>query len=193
MLDEIAVSKIHLVGYSLGGRIALAFACRFPQRILSLTLESAAPGIVDKSERAGRLAEDSLRAEAILKDGMPAFVEQWYQMPLFASLHRHPEKLSVIKEAASRNNPRWMAKVIRELSPGAQPPLWDSLSKLSFPVFLIAGEKDIKYVQIVRAMAKRIRGARFRIVPKAGHNVHVEQPEEYIALLKKFLQNSTAG
>jgi 2-succinyl-6-hydroxy-2,4-cyclohexadiene-1-carboxylate synthase len=193
LLDEIPASKIHLTGYSLGGRIALAFACRFPQRILTLTLESASPGIADESERARRLAEDSLRAEAILKDGMPAFVEQWYQLPLFASLHNHPQKLSAVKESASRNDPRWMAKVIRELSPGAQPPLWDSLSKLSVPVFLIAGEKDTKYVQIVRSMAKQIPGARFRIVPEAGHNVHAEQPAEYIALLTSFLQGLTNG
>ncbi|GAB4462640.1 MAG: 2-succinyl-6-hydroxy-2,4-cyclohexadiene-1-carboxy late synthase [Anaerolineales bacterium] len=193
LLDEIPAPKIHLAGYSLGGRIALAFACRFPERILTLTLESANPGIADRAERARRLTEDTLRAEAILKDGMLAFVEQWYQMPLFASLHNHPQRISAIRESASRNDPRWMAKVIRELSPGAQPPLWDLLSKLSVPVFLITGEKDTKYVRIVRSMAKQIRGAHFRIVPKAGHNVHVEQPEEYIALLKKFLQNSTAG
>ena len=139
LLDEIPTPKIHLVGYSLGGRAALTFACRYPERILTLTLESANPGIVDESERTQRLAEDSARAESILKDGMSVFVERWYRMLLFASLNSHPKKLSAIKESASRNNPRWMAKVIRELSPGAQTPLWDSLPNLSFPVLLIAG------------------------------------------------------
>ncbi|MEW6287253.1 MAG: 2-succinyl-6-hydroxy-2,4-cyclohexadiene-1-carboxylate synthase [Chloroflexota bacterium] len=193
LLDEIPASRVHLVGYSLGGRIALAFACRFPERILTLTLESANPGIADESERARRLAEDTVRAEAILKHGMSAFVEQWYQMPLFASLNAQPEKLSAIKESASRNDPRWMAKIIRELSPAFQTPLWDALPKLSFPVFLIAGEKDAKYVQIAHAMAKQIRDARIGIVPGAGHNIHAEQPAGYIALLKNFLQYSTTS
>lgn len=193
LLSETPLSKIHLAGYSLGGRIALAFACRFPERILTMTLESASPGIMNESERASRLAEDTLRAEAILRDGMSAFVEQWYQMPLFASLKARPQKLAAIKESASRNDPRWMAKIIRELSPGVQIPLWDSLSKLSFPVLLIAGEKDPKYVEIIHAMAGQIRGARLSIVPGAGHNVHAEQPQEYVVLLNEFLESSAAN
>lgn len=186
-LDEIPAPKIHLVGYSLGGRAALTFACRFPERILTLTLESANPGIVDNAERARRLAEDAARAESILKEGMSAFVEQWYRMPLFATLNKHPEKLSAIKESASRNDPRWMAKVIRELSPGAQTPLWDALPHLAFPVLLIAGGQDEKYARIVQKMTEQIPNAQQVIFLEAGHNVHAEQPEEYTALLRAAL------
>ena len=187
LLDEIHAPKIHLVGYSLGGRAALTFACCYPERILTLTLESASPGIVDETERARRFAEDSARAESILKDGISAFVEQWYRMPLFASLNSHPQKLSSIKESAKQNDPRWMAKVIRELSPGAQSPLWDSLPMLSFPVLLIAGAKDEKYVQVIHKMSERIPSAQKNIVPDAGHNVHAERPNKYVSLLKKSL------
>lgn len=191
LLDEIPAPKIHLVGYSLGGRAALTFASRYPERIHTLTLESASPGIEDESERARRLEEDSARAESILQNGLSAFVEKWYQMPLFASLSSQPEKLSAIKEAARQNDPRWMAKVIRELSPGAQTPLWDSLSKLSFPVLLIAGAKDEKYVQLIQKMSERIPSAQKKIAPDAGHNVHVEQPDKYVSLLKEFLPKQT--
>jgi 2-succinyl-6-hydroxy-2,4-cyclohexadiene-1-carboxylate synthase len=187
LLDEIPAPKIHLAGYSLGGRVALYFATRYPERIHSLVLESANPGIVDETERTRRLAEDSARAESILKDGMSAFVDSWYRMPLFASLKNHPKTLSAIKEAAKQNDPRWMAKVIYELSPGLQTPLWDSLSKLSFPVLLIAGAKDEKYVQVMQKMAEQIPSAKKNILPEAGHNVHAEQPEMYIELLKIFL------
>jgi 2-succinyl-6-hydroxy-2,4-cyclohexadiene-1-carboxylate synthase len=187
LLDEIPAPKIHLVGYSLGGRVALHFATRYPEQIHSLILESANAGIIDEAERARRLAEDSARAESMLRDGMPAFVEKWYDMPLFASLKNHPEKISAIKEAAKQNNPRWMAKVIVELSPGLQTPLWDSLSELSFPVLLIAGAKDEKYVQVMQKMAEQIPSAQKNILPEAGHNVHAEQPEVYIELLKNFL------
>lgn len=184
LLDEIHAPKIHLVGYSLGGRVALAFASRYPERIATLTLESAGAGIIDPSERARRLDEDSARAESILKDGMSAFVERWYRMPLFASLNSHPEKLFSIKESAKQNDPRWMAKVIRELSPALQTPLWDSLPNLSFPILLIAGEKDEKYVQVIHKMAKMIPNCEHVIMPEAGHNVHAEQPEKYIELIR---------
>ncbi|MBI5353565.1 MAG: 2-succinyl-6-hydroxy-2,4-cyclohexadiene-1-carboxylate synthase [Chloroflexi bacterium] len=192
LLDEIPAPKIHLIGYSLGGRAALTFACRYPERILSLTLESASPGIVDLDERTHRIDEDSARAESILKDGMSAFVDKWYRMPLFASLNSNPEKLSAIKEAASRNDPRWMAKVIRELSPGLQTPLWDSLAKLSFPILLIAGEKDEKYVQVIKKMSERIPSAQKNIVSEAGHNVHAEQPEKYIELIRSATLRSVS-
>lgn len=187
LLDQIPVSKIHLVGYSLGGRTALYFACHHPERILSLTPESASPGIIDESERAHRLAEDSTRAESILKDGISAFVEKWYQMPLFASLQNHPQTLFAIKKAAEANNPKWMAKVIRDLSPGTQKPLWDMLPNLSIPTLLIAGQHDEKYVQVIKKMTERIPSSSHHIVPEAGHNVHAEQSKKYISLLSEFL------
>ena len=187
LLDKIPAPKIHLVGYSLGGRVALHFATHYPERVHSLVLESASPGIVDEDERAKRLAEDSARAESILKDGMSAFVEKWYQMSLFASLNNHPETLSPIKDAAKQNDPRWMAKAVVELSPGLQTPLWDSLSIFSFPVLLVAGEKDEKYVQVIRKMAGMISNSQSVIVTEVGHNTHAEQPETYISLLKDFL------
>jgi 2-succinyl-6-hydroxy-2,4-cyclohexadiene-1-carboxylate synthase len=187
LLEEISAPKIHLVGYSLGGRAALTFACRYPKRILTLTLESANPGIVDESERAKRSAEDSSRAESILKNGISAFVDGWYQMPLFASLQNHPEKLAVIKESAKQNDPRWMAKVIYELSPGLQTPLWNCLPNLSFPVLLIGGGDDKKYAQIIPAISEKIPNSRYEIIPDAGHNIHAEQPGKYISLLQNFL------
>ena len=187
LLNQLPVSKICLAGYSLGGRIALHFAIRHPERIHSLILESASPGLADESERARRLAEDSARAEFILKEGMSAFVEQWYEMPLFASLKKHPQTLSAIKEAAKTNDPRWMAKVIRDLSPGLQTPLWDSLATLSVPVLLMAGAKDEKYVQVIRNMEGKIPNAQSILAPQAGHNIHAEQPETYIRLINDFL------
>ena len=191
LLDQIPVSKIHLVGYSLGGRVALHFATHYPERIYSLILESANAGIIDEAERVRRLAEDSIRADLILKESMSAFIEKWYQMPLFVSLKNHPQTLSAIKKAAKANDPKWMAKVIRDLSPGLQTPLWDSLPNLSFPVLLIAGQRDEKYVQVTNKMSKQIPSAQKNIVPETGHNVHAEQPEIYVSLLKEFLFKNT--
>lgn len=189
VLEGLSLTSIHLAGYSLGGRVALHFAVHYPERIRSLTLESANAGIVDEAGRVLRLAEDTARAAAILRDGMAAFVEEWYEMPLFASLKRRPQTLARIKEAAKANDPAWMAKVIRELSPGAQAPLWDRLPRLTFPVLLIAGEKDEKYIHIVRRMAQAMPLAHTRIVAAAGHNVHAEEPQVYLSLLREFLRH----
>lgn len=194
LLDNLNLTRVHLVGYSLGGRAALHFACHHPQRLLSLTLESASPGLLDKAEQARRRAEDDARAADILSMGMTAFVERWYAMPLFASLHAHPRRLARIQAAAARNDPRWMARVVSALSPGRQPPLWDCLPTLSMPILLLAGEQDEKYVQITHRMAARLPPhAQVVIIPRAGHNAHAERPARVRAALSAFLSHTKAA
>ncbi len=192
LLDELNLTRVHLVGYSLGGRAALHFACHHPQRLLSLTLESASPGLQDEAERARRRAEDDARAADILSLGMTTFVERWYAMPLFASLHARPRRLARIQAAAARNDPRWMARVVSALSPGRQPPLWDCLPTLNMPILLLAGEQDEKYVQITHRMAARLPHAQTVILPRAGHNAHAERPARVRAALKAFLSQTDA-
>lgn len=186
LLDDLNLQRVHLVGYSLGGRTALHFACHYPSRLHSLTLESTSPGILDETERARRRAEDDTRAADILQHGMPAFVEKWYTMPLFASLHQHPHTLSDIKTTASQNDPRWMARIVSDLSPGRQTPLWDCLPHLPMPVLLLSGTLDSRYAHISQKMAALIPNARTLSLPAAGHNVHAEQPQAVQAALQQF-------
>jgi 2-succinyl-6-hydroxy-2,4-cyclohexadiene-1-carboxylate synthase len=187
ILDTRNLRRVILVGYSLGGRLALHFACRFPQHVAALVLESSSPGIPEPTERARRLEEDRRRATIILQQGMNIFAERWYQQPLFASLQHHPDILMKLQHAAAQNDPRWMAKVIYDLSPGQQTPLWDCLPRLEVPTLLIAGEQDPKYTALMTQMTTRLPHARLVIAPEAGHNVHVEQAEWYRSLLLEYL------
>ncbi len=187
LLDDFSAPKIHLAGYSLGGRAALNFACRYPQRILTLTLESSSPGLPGPAERALRLEQDSARAGAILREGLPAFLENWYAMPLFASLQNRPALLAALKKSAAQNDPRQMAKIIHDLSPGLQTPLWQELPGLTFPVLLLAGQKDEKYARLAPQMAARLPGATLKIIAGAGHNLHAEKPQAVLKALKNAL------
>ncbi len=186
LLDAQRLERVHLLGYSLGGRIALHFACRHPQRLLSLALEGASPGLQDETERARRRAEDDTRAASMVQHGMAAFVETWYDMPLFASLRQHPRKLAAIKTAASQNDPQWMSRIIRDLSPGRQTPLWDCLPHLTLPTLLMAGALDSKYAQLIAVMAAHMPQAHTRLIADAGHNAHAEQPRAVQAALCQF-------
>ncbi|HNB52680.1 MAG TPA: 2-succinyl-6-hydroxy-2,4-cyclohexadiene-1-carboxylate synthase, partial [Anaerolineales bacterium] len=164
-MDMLGLSKIHLVGYSMGGRAALYFAVHHPERVASLTLESASPGITDLDERRARAAEDDRRAETLLAGGIEPFVEHWYTLPLFRSLENHPAVRAQIIARRKANNPAWVAQVIGDLSPGRQPAVWDQLSRLEMPVLLLAGALDEKYVAAGKQMAARIPHARLEIVP----------------------------
>jgi 2-succinyl-6-hydroxy-2,4-cyclohexadiene-1-carboxylate synthase len=178
---------VNLVGYSMGGRLALYFALRYPQVVSSLVLEGANPGLPTDDARRTRAVLDDQRAEQLLQIGVPAFVEQWYQLALFASLQNQPHLLAKTKERRSQNDARWLAKVIRELSPGRQPSLWADLPRLSARVLLLVGTLDSKYVALAQQMAAQIPRAEVQLVPQAGHNVHLEQPQQFTRLLRDFL------
>lgn len=176
-----------LVGYSLGGRLALYFAAKYPTAVSALVLEGASPGLAAEPARRERAALDDRRAAELVQLGLAEFVERWYQMELFDSLRRQPELLAQTKARRLHNDARWLAKIIRELSPGRQPAVWEQLAQLPMPVLLLAGALDAKFTALAGQMAARIPRAQVQIVPNAGHNVHLEQPAAFTHLLREFL------
>ena len=188
LIERLNLDSLSLIGYSMGGRIALYTACKYPHKINKLILESANPGIANEESRRARATTDDKWAEILLTQGIDAFVEQWYTLDLFKSLQAYPALLAQIKANRKQNDARWMAKIISELSPGRQPPLWAELGRLSMPVLLLAGALDTKYVEMVKLMGEKIPGTTVEIVPGAGHNIHMETPEEFTGWVMKFLQ-----
>ncbi len=179
--------KLTLLGYSMGGRVALQTAINYPTRVSRLVVESGNPGIVEASARQARALLDEQRATEIRKLGIETFVERWYDLPLFASLHRQPSLLAQIKTARRQNEARWAAKVISELSPGRQPELWSRLGEIRVPTLLITGDLDSKYLEITNRMAAKIPQAQIAIIPQAGHIPHAEQPQRFIKQIEQFL------
>ena len=187
-LDHHGVGRAHLVGYSLGGRMALATAVRHPDRLASLTLIGASPGIEDDAERRARRASDEALARSIEKDGLEAFIDRWMEQPLFASQLRLGHRaLRRARLARLGGTARGYAASLRGMGQGTQPSLWKSLSALEIPVLLIAGALDEKYTALARSMADQLPNARVEIVPDTGHAVHLEAPETVYRLLEDWL------
>lgn len=187
-LQHLHLDRVSLVGYSLGGRIALYAATKFSQKIKALVLESCQAGITGEPIRRDRAAADARQAGFLLTQGMETFVEQWYDLDLFGTLKHRPQLLVEIKEKRKKNDPRWMAKIIKELSPGRQPPLWNKLGSLPMPVMLVAGELDEKYAELMVRMGSQIPEATVEIFPEVGHNVHLEHPERFSEVVQTFLR-----
>src|SRR5438105_4663336 len=93
LLDALHLERVDLLGYSMGGRAALHFAVRFPERVQTLILESASPGIESAAEREERRQSDDALAEHILGVGIAAFVEEWERQPLLALAAHVPEEV----------------------------------------------------------------------------------------------------
>jgi 2-succinyl-6-hydroxy-2,4-cyclohexadiene-1-carboxylate synthase len=182
-----------LVGYSMGGRLALAYAVHHPMRVGRLVLESASPGLPTEAERAERRASDEIWAELLEAEGIETFVQAWQHLPIFESWGRLPrETRSRVRAAKLRNDPLSLAAALRGLGTGSLPSLWDDLIRLWIPVLIIAGQEDRKFVDIARRMASRLPGARVAVVAGAGHTVHLEQPDAWLEAVTSFLTTSTS-
>jgi 2-succinyl-6-hydroxy-2,4-cyclohexadiene-1-carboxylate synthase len=186
-LNGLEFERPIVAGYSMGGRLALYLALRFPGRCAGLFLESVSPGLESASERASRCAADESKAKRLESGDFEAYLRDWYRQPLFASLAHDEQLLHRTVQARRRNDPGELARSLRGMGTGSQPSLWEELEGLAVPTLAVAGELDEKYVKISSRMtgiSPRIRSAWVRGV---GHNVHDEAPAEYVVLLGSFL------
>jgi 2-succinyl-6-hydroxy-2,4-cyclohexadiene-1-carboxylate synthase len=186
-LDGIEVPRPVVAGYSMGGRLALYLALRYPERCAGLFLESASPGLESTEERVARRAADESKAERLESGDFEAFLRDWYGQPLFAPLAQDEDLLYRTIEARRRNCPGELARSLRDMGTGSQPSLWGELEHLSVPTLTVAGGLDEKYAGISSRMASVNPRLESAVVPGAGHTVHAETPAAYNSLLWRFV------
>lgn len=193
LFDWLLLRRVHLLGYSMGGRVALYLAAHYPNRLKSLILVGASPGIADPAERAARAAHDRQLAGRIEQSGIEAFIDYWENLPLFASQRDLPAAERIrLREARLRNNPLGLGNSLRGLSTGVQPSLWHMLDTLEMPTLLMAGALDTKFVGINQQMAQKMPCARLAIIPGAGHMPQLEQPLHFQRAALDFLARADA-
>lgn len=188
LLDELAVSQAHLLGYSMGGRLALYLAVFHPQRWRSLLLESASPGLETAVSRQERSAKDNELADWIEANSIEDFVDRWEQLPLWDSQQQLAAEIrQPLRQQRLQNNPVGLANSLRGMGTGQQPSLWPHLSALQLPILLLAGELDSKFAAINQQMAAQIPNAKLEIIADAGHTIHLERPSAFQQSVLNFL------
>ena len=194
LLDQLGLERAHWVGYSMGGRLALAAALAHPERVDTLTLESVAPGLADEAERAERLRSDEALAASIEARGVEWFASTWEALPIFASQQRLPEAVRAdLAARRRRNDPAGLAASLRAVGQGAIPDAGDRLASFPRPVLLVTGEYDTKYVRLAASMASRFPIPLHLVVPGAGHNVHLEQSAWFVRSLLTHLRRNAGS
>jgi 2-succinyl-6-hydroxy-2,4-cyclohexadiene-1-carboxylate synthase len=176
----LAPARFTLVGYSMGGRIALHVALALSASVERLVLVGASPGIADPAERQARQQADERLADEIEGASVEEFAQRWAATPALAG--QPPSVLSAVHADRLRNTPQGLARALRGLGTGALPPLWDRLGELPMPVTLAVGRRDQKFHQIAGRMAAEIPDARVEVVDGAGHAAHLEAPALVAAL-----------
>jgi 2-succinyl-6-hydroxy-2,4-cyclohexadiene-1-carboxylate synthase len=188
VLQALTPRRAHLLGYSMGGRVALALCAAHPERVKSALLVGASAGIADAAARAERRRRDEALAERIEREGIAPFVDAWMAQPLFASQRRRLSDAQLAEARAQRldNRARGLANSLRAMGSGAQEPLRDRLATLHTPVCLVAGEDDARFCAIAADLAARIPEAQVREIPDAGHAAHLENPRAFLDVARRF-------
>jgi 2-succinyl-6-hydroxy-2,4-cyclohexadiene-1-carboxylate synthase len=188
VLDELNLHDAPLIGYSRGGRVALAFGVAHPARVASALLVGASAGIRDPQQRADRVRDDEALAERIEREGVEAFVDFWISQPFLVDARRLGARgVAEARKMRLANSAHGLAASLRGMGSGAQPPLHDALARVGFPICLVVGEEDLKFRALAAEMAQALPNARVEIVPEAGHSAHTDNPAAFLDLARRFL------
>lgn len=175
-----------IVGYSMGARLSLYGALRFPHCFPQAVIESGSPGLINSKDRKARRDIDLARSHAIEADFL-SFLRNWYQQPLFTSLWKHSYVFEEMQRRRLCNDPIGLARSLREMGTGQQPNLWPLLSLHTDPLLFLTGEFDQKFTRINRGMNACCQTARHEVVPGVGHNIHLENPGAIAYHIQQFL------
>jgi 2-succinyl-6-hydroxy-2,4-cyclohexadiene-1-carboxylate synthase len=188
LIHKLNFQSVHLLGYSMGGRTALSFACSYPSFIKSLILESASPGLKTVEERKARIQQDERLCYLIERNGLESFVEYWENIPLFQSQRTLPQKIqSKIRQERLIQKETGLIMSLRWMGTGAQASRWDDLEIINFPVLLIVGELDEKFIQINQQMLKQLPNAKINVISNVGHAPHVEDSRNFGKIVSAFI------
>lgn len=180
--------RFDLLGYSMGGRVALHAALAAPARVRTLTLVGADPGIREPAARTERRRRDDALAAELRSRGLEAFAASWEQQAMFAGLARRPaverERLASVRRSHDADA---LASVLASMSPGRQDDLWPELARLDVPVLAVAGADDVKYAGIAEEIRRCAPQGAAGVVSGCGHAVHLEAPTAFAALVREWL------
>jgi 2-succinyl-6-hydroxy-2,4-cyclohexadiene-1-carboxylate synthase len=190
LLDRLAFWPCTIVGYSMGGRLALYLALTWADRRLltGLVLESASPGLADPIAQADRRRADEIWAKRLESEPIEAVLDDWYRQPIFSSLVQHPAFPRLRSRRLTQRGPN-LAEVLRDMGLGQQLNLWPLIPRLTRPTRLIVGDRDPKFCQLNHQIqAQNSEEITLQILPKCGHNCHVENPSLYATIVLSFLR-----
>ncbi len=183
---HLGLDRMHLVGYSMGGRIGLSYAARHPGSLVSLVLESASFGPRTPAEREAMLERDHALVDRLRRSTPEQFAEWWAETPALASQSDLPEELREAEAARRRaNDTRALALVTLGAGQGAMEGLRNAAARLPVPLTYLVGGRDERYSTLA-SEAHAEWGLDVRWF-SAGHNVHLEEPEEYARVLLGLL------
>ncbi|MBF2387006.1 2-succinyl-6-hydroxy-2,4-cyclohexadiene-1-carboxylate synthase [Listeria welshimeri] len=189
IIQELKIMQCFVLGYSMGGRVATAFASAHPEMVRGLILVSSSPGLAQKDLQESRVQADNRLADMLETEGIRSFVDYWEKLALFASQEVLSDELKKrIRLERLAQNPNGLAMSLRGMGTGKQPSYWNHLADFTFPVLLMTGSLDEKFEKIAQEMQQLIPNSTHVTVQNAGHAVYLEQPNIFLSQLTNWLE-----
>ncbi|MFZ7276205.1 2-succinyl-6-hydroxy-2,4-cyclohexadiene-1-carboxylate synthase [Avibacterium endocarditidis] len=174
-----------LIGYSLGGRLALYYALQTEVKkgdLQGLILEGANLGLTCEQERQQRWQNDCDWAQRFATHPAHQVLADWYQQPVFAHLTSAQRQALIQRRQA--NCGENIAQMLKATSLAKQPDFRPQVRSNSLPIFYLCGENDSKFRQM--AVENQLN---LHLIPNAGHNAHQENPQGFAEHLQHILTN----
>lgn len=181
-------APVHLLGYSMGGRLALAVALAEAGtgKVASLTLLGASPGLATAAERRARVDHDRALAEELAALGLDRFLDRWYRQPLFGGAVA-ALGLPALIERRRDAHAEALARALVAAGTGSMPNLRPALPNLDLPVLVLAGEHDPKFCALGQEIADGAPDGQLATVADAGHALLIEAPDRCARLWSEFI------
>lgn len=177
---------VHLVGYSMGGRLAMRIAARKRVRVESLALLATSPGLRGASVRRARRERDASWARQFNYEPIRQVLRAWYDQPIFGFGPEREAALDALIARRAQNRPFEMARYVEAMSPGTVPHQWERLKRLTVPVALCYGRRDRTYRRIMLKMHALQPSSQVLAISGAAHAIHIERPRVLGRHLRAF-------
>ena len=187
LIEKLALAPVHFVGLSMGGFIGMRLAARRPELLRSLTLiETAAD-----AEPTANVPKYKLLGLVARLFGVRLLVGKILRILFGRSFLADPARAALREEMRQRLLRADVTGMIRALGGViTRLPVEGELGKIRMPVLVLSGEQDTAVVPArSRRLADAIAGAKFTLIPRAGHTSSIEEPEEVNRALREFLRS----
>jgi len=186
LLDELNVEQYVLVGYSLGGRIALDYArTQSDPRLSKLVLESSHIGLLNEQDKERRFMEDHAWARTFATEGIVETLTEWYDQDIFSDLTDRKKEIFIKKRADNYGVP--LANMLLATSLGKQQCALPYLQETNLPIYYCVGEKDKKFKKVASQL-NNLQHINVTEFVKSGHNIHQEDVQKFAQFLSQNLK-----
>ena len=188
IISKLGVKKYTILGYSMGGRIALAYALTYPAEIDKLILESVSYGEEGFKNRLKRRRIDLNLAKSIESNGIEWFTKHWSDLSIFNSQRNlSSDVINKVNNRRLANSTHALSNTLKSTGQGEFPCLKNQIIKLHIPILYISGEYDNKYILVGNSFEKLNSSVSHTVITGCGHNTHLEDSKMFVEVLNKFL------